>query len=610
MSNENRFIRFSGAIANDCVLDAIEGEEAVTAIFRYDITFRSTLSSSEMRRYLNQPVCCVIGDEHGHHRCIHGHLMEIHEYSGQDNAHSYSGVIRPALESLNHGCNLRVWEHLSASEIVLQLLNEHHIQSVEDKLYREHTRREFCLQYRESDLAFMLRLLEDDGIFFYFKHEKERHTLVLADHYSVYSSAVALDMPFIPKAGSQTPHGIESWKSNSSLTASSFMFKGYNPAQASSISGKALAAENTHVIDTVHYVDTGAAEDPERLEFQAQRQAERQSSQTQTFSCDARAFWFKPGDKINLTDHPTDNGTYIVFRSHLAADNISMTTSLSHIELFPHDQPWLPKSAASKPYIPGVLSATVAGPDSEEIITDKFGRIQICFPFAEGTPLWARCVQPWIGNGYGWQFIPRIGSQVLVSFINGDPDIPVVTGALANGTNRPPFSLPENSALSGIKTHSTPGGEQTEGHVLSFLDTKGKEELRMCSQRDLFLGANHEMEIHSKSQITLAAGSGYRVEIEEGDFDISVLKGHSKQNITGGDHQLRVNGGGSHIRTDKLCVIESTESIELRVGANQLSINASGITIQANMLTLKGNNSVTVESSGTTTIDGSLVFIG
>lgn len=301
------------------------------------------------------------------------------------------------------------------------------------------------------------------------------------------------------------------------------------------------------------------------------------------------------------------------------------------------------------PQIPGVLTATVVGPASEDVHTDEYGRIKIQFPWDnknkndDSSSCWVRVSQPWSGGRFGAMFLPRIGSEVVVSFIDGNPDRPLITGTVSNGKNRPLLDLPDEKEQVGFVTRSSLNGTVEEGHQLLFNDKKGEEKLILLSQKDVEMTVNNNLttvvkaevketiESHRSTEIaegndTLTLHQGnHNLTVEKGDVATVLQKGNYSltisgdlnESLSGGNHSLSVSGGGSSITTDKTCVIKSTQSIELEVGSSKISVTPAGITLSGAVVKIEGKGSltlsgaaVTVEGSGMTQVKGGVVSIG
>ena len=231
----------------------------------------------------------------------------------------------------------------------------------------------------------------------------------------------------------------------------------------------------------------------------------------------------------------------------------------------------------------GVYSAMVLGPDNEEIHTDKLGRVKLNFRWDHRvdtkTPdaVWVRVMQPWGGSGMGWSFIPRVGTEVAVAFMDGDPDRPVVIGQLHNGNEMPPWELPTNKTRSGMRTRSTQGGGIQDFSELWFDDKKGEEQVMLHAQRDLTLEAEHDA--------THQVGRNRTVTVQQGNDELTVQQGHRVVDVPNGNHTIQSTSGNIAVKTAGGAItMEAMQSITLKVGQSSVTLDQAGVTIKGMMV--------------------------
>lgn len=648
---DNRFIRFVGEAANTLTLMSIEGEERFSAPYRYQIRFRTALTSENMGRYFGKELACEVGRGKVT-RYVHGVLTHLEEVNNVEGISTFAGLLEPRLSLLRLGRNLAVFQNITVPDLVCKLLRQQNISHIDLRLRATYSPREYCIQYRESDFDFISRLLEQEGIYYFFAHDAGQHTLILADHPSSHQAGSPATLPFMPQAGSGDGAGLTGWMATSTLAASSVLLKGFSMEQAACVEGGSSAVNVDHTVQGVGYVDTPGDDTRDRLQAQARLKMEQLEAGNQHYLAQSSAFWLGCGMKFTVSDHPRGNGDY-----RIQAVNLHAISSIDHDEpdiactfaLLRNAVSWRPAPLTPRPEIAGVLTATVVGPQSEEIHTDEYGRIKIQFPWDgenkhdDSSSCWVRVSQPWAGGRFGALFLPRVASEVLVSFVQGNPDYPVVTGMVFNGQNRPPLSLPDEKNHSGFISRSASDGSVEEGHQLRFDDKKGEEKLLITSQKDLLLtvkndvitdvakkvtetiGEDRSTEItRGKETLTLKQGDriltleqgNHSTTLKQGDYGLDI-KGSLQASLNGGDYQLQVSGGGSTVKADKTCVIESTQGIELKVGSSKISITPSGITLSGTTISIEGTGTaelkgamVTVQGSGMTQIKGGVTMIG
>ncbi|EKD4346391.1 type VI secretion system tip protein VgrG, partial [Escherichia coli] len=256
--------------------------------------------------------------------------------------------------------------------------------------------------------------------------------------------------------------------------------------------------------------------------------------------------------------------------------------------------------------------ARVVGPESEEYYTDEYGRVKIRFLWGEkstsgteNSSCWVRVSQVWSGDGFGSQFIPRVGSEVLVSFIQGNPDNPIIIGSVYNGQNKPPFSLPENNCKSGFITRSVKNGKKGEGHQLVFDDKENEEKTILTSSGDFHLTVKKDMISNINHLMSLTVAEGRNTEIKKGNDNLILKKGNLHNDVHGnidikvsdGDYNLKVAGGSGSFTTDKNLTLESTQSIKIKVGVNEIIISTSGINIKGTQIAIEGQGSAELKGA-------------
>lgn len=650
-SQAQRFLRWEGDIAKSLLLVALDGREALSTPFQYQIRSLTRQSESEVARLHGTSVGCRIGDGGFDlpQRYLHGVVTRIHYASRSPEESECILTIEPSLALLTMGRMMRIWQNVSVPELVQTLLSEYGIRSLNVQLHGNYPAREYCVQYRESAADFIQRLLEEEGIYYYFRHSASDHTLVLADHPANHPKIQGDSLLWHTHGSVLTEGTIDSWSATSSLLPENVVIQGVNMPQAATIEEKQNASSTGTHVDGISFTDITPQGEREQVSRTAQTMIAAQEANTCIFEAHVNAHWLCSGETFTLKGYPSGEKNYRIHTQRFSAVNNFDGNSSCQCELqaMSNDQAWHPPVRLRAPEIPGILTATVVGPSSEEIHTDEYGRIKIQFPWDKENPhddtssCWVRVAQPWTGGKFGAQFIPRVGCEVLVSFVQGHPDYPLVTGTVYNGQNNPPFALPGEKTESGFVTRSSTKGSVDDGHRLSFNDKKGAELLTIIAQKDLSLTVKNDSKttIAANRSTELTKGND-RLLLKEGDMNVTLDKGNWQQEVTGdattklsnGDYALQVTGGGGSIKTDKALTLESDQSIELKVGSNTIKLSSSGISINGTTVKIEGTSSaemkaatvkvegsasaelkgMTTTVSGTTmtTIDGQLIKIG
>jgi type VI secretion system secreted protein VgrG len=642
---KNHFLHWNGTVAEDLLLLSVSGCETVSTPFCYELRSMTALDEKGIAAMHGKAVSCQIGD--GLHnlpqRYVHGIVTQIQHGRDADDQTVCIFRLEPAFSLLQLGRSTRVWQNMTVPDLVSKLLGEHKINQVDLQLRNTYTKREYCIQYRESDFDFISRLLEEEGIYYFFIHQENQHQMVLADQPAGHPSAKAGKLPWHHQGKNLILGNVDSWSASSVLIPGEVVLSGYNMQKAAAVADSQDPVSTTRSVEHLKFTDVTPIAERTQLTSKAKNAMEGFEANTQLYDATVNAHWLSCGEVFSLTDHPTDNDTYRIQSLSLeVTNNFESSTGGYHcaIQSLRNSVKWRPASSRVAPEIAGVLLAKVVGPSSEEIHTDEYGRIKIQFPWDtknkndDTSSCWVRISQPWTGSKFGFQFIPRIGSEVLVSFIQGNPDFPLVTGSVYNGQNKLPFPLPDEKTESGFATRSTSNGGMEDGHRLSFNDKKGEEKLTITAQKDLLLTVKNDVTSEVSHEVKSKIGANRDTEITKGDdtlvlkqgsLHITLNKGDLEQKVSGnvntsltnGNYSLTATGGSGKIKTDKTCVIESTQSIELKVGSNKIAISPSGITISGTMIKIQGSGTAelkgamtTVQGTGMTQIKGGIINIG
>jgi len=642
---KNHFLHWNGTVASDLLLLSVSGREKVSTPFCYELRSMTALDEKGIAALHGKAVSCQIGGglRNLPQRYLHGIVTHIQH--GRDANDQTVCIFRlePAFALLKLGRSTRVWQNITVPDLVSKLLGEHCISQVDLQLRNTYEKREYCIQYRESDFDFISRLLEEEGIYYFFKHQESQHQMVLADQPAGHPTAKGDKLPWHHQGQILAPGNIDRWSASSALIPGEVALSGYNMQKAAAVVDSNDSTSKTQSVDHLTFAEVTPLAEREKLTSKAKNAMEAFEANTLLYDATVNAHWLSCGEVFSLTGHPTDSDSYRIQALSLeATNNFENSTGGYHCEIqsLRNSVKWRPICTRTPPDIAGVLIAKVVGPSSEEIHTDEYGRIKIQFPWDtenkndDNSSCWVRVSQPWTGSKFGFQFIPRIGSEVLVSFIQGNPDFPLVTGSVYNGQNKLPFTLPDEKAESGLATRSSSKGGMEDGHRLSFNDKKGEEKLTITAQKDLLLtvkndvtsevthevkskiGANRETEITKGNDTLVLKQGSLHITLDRGDVEHKVT-GNVTTNLNNGNYSLTAIGGSGKIKTDKTCVIESTQSVELKVGSNKIAISPSGITISGTMIKIEGSGTAelkgamtTVEGSGMTQIKGGIINIG
>jgi type VI secretion system secreted protein VgrG len=564
----------------------ISGEEALNSLRNQALSGITEGTSLSLPTAIATHLTLVLRDD-AQLRPLDALVAEIRQLPADATAERYQVTLRPWLWWLTLASNNRVFQNLTTSDIATTIFKAHGVNDFELKLTGSYVPREYCVQYGETDFAFVSRLLEEDGIFWFFTHEEGKHTLVLADSNEAFPPCPnASNIPYMgQKIGERELHGIRSGELCLQAVPGAYRATDYeftNPtaslySQAEAVSGPLSVYEHPG-----GYTTKGRGDALGKLRVGALR------SQEKRFVGESDCRWLVPGHWFTLTGHDDEalNIDWVV---------TSVTHDASHehyrnrFEAIPRSTAYRPPRITPKPRM-HAQTALVVGKAGEEIWTDQYGRIKIQFSWDrdgkndESSSCWVRVALPWSGKGFGMQFIPRIGQEVIVTFIDGDPDRPLVTGCVYNGDNVLPYALPANQTQSGIKTRSSKGGEGF--NELRFEDKKDNEEVFLQAQKDLKINVLNDSSATIGHDETLTVKNARTRTVKEGDETVTLEKGKRSVTIQTGSDTLDVKD----IRT-------------VKVGSNQTHSTGGNYTHEVSgnyVLTVDGN--LTIKVSGTLTL--------
>ncbi len=462
----------------------------------------------------------------GHERHLRGVAHRV-EHLGVRAGHQLCRVhVGPALLALAQRFDSFIFQDLTATQVAAVVLAEGFApwqRTHRDDTQRAMPVREYCVQYNESDLDFVLRLLAEEGVGFYFDHSGEREEMVLFDANTSCAPVTTMDGAALtiqgPEAGTAAVETVRDFDLVNSLRSTSSVVRDFDWTQprldlTRETRGADGNGRDREVYEYPGPLTIGEYSDPA---YAAEDGAAQSRLRRQLFKSRERRFvgsgvvtTLTPGQTFDLTGHrnPGFDGSYLVTRVEHEGHAPEELTSDTHtheeehaeryrntFECIPLDVDHRPQRSFTRPRIGGCQTATVVGPAGEEIYTDEHGRIKVQFHWDragrrdEASSCWVRVSQAWAGNGWGFVFIPRIGMEVIVQFLEGNPDRPMITGCVYNGENRPPYPLPDDKTRSTIKTNSTIGAGYNE---LRFEDLAGSEEIYLHAQKDFNEVVEHD----------------------------------------------------------------------------------------------------------------------
>ncbi|EHN8893124.1 type VI secretion system tip protein VgrG [Enterobacter hormaechei] len=562
----------------------LSGREAMSESFALTLTLLGTDARIDRSKLLGQPVTVTIPTQNLlTPRYINGKVTRVAvsavELTGTRYA-VYQLTVEPDLWPMKRDRNLRIFQGQTVPQIVKTLLGEHQV-NLEDKLTGSYRVWDYCVQYQESSLDFISRLMELEGIAFYFSHEADKHTLVLTDaatQHQPFSGYEVIPYHQTPSGGSTDEEGISQWALEDSVTPGIYSLDDYDFRKPNAWLFQAQqnpASPKPGSIDVYdwpgRFVETGHAE------FYARIRQERWQVEHQQIQATATAAGIAPGHIFTLTNAPffSDNGEYLVtaagyhFEENRYASGEGETIHRTDFTVIPASVSYRPAQSTAWPRTYGPQTAKVVGPQGESIWTDKYGRVKVKFHWdrlAKGddtSSCWVRVSSAWAGQGYGGVQIPRVGDEVVVDFINGDPDRPIITGRVYNEASMPPWALPAAATQMGFMSR-TKDGSVDNANALRFEDKAGAEQVWIQAERN--------MDTSVKNDETHSVGGARSHYVKKNE--LHRVEANQIQAVKGGTEIL--TGKGKLDAAVEQYVIASGTKLRLVSGESAIELNANG----------------------------------
>ncbi|MDQ2822324.1 MAG: type VI secretion system tip protein VgrG [Pseudomonadota bacterium] len=547
--------------ANDLLLDSLEGSQALSTLYSFTLTMRSASISLDAASVVGRDMTVTIAGAVPRYL---GGIVTRFIQSGQDRDFAvYEAQLAPKLWLLNLSTDRKIYANQGVDAVVKSVLGRFGV-VFESRLAASYAAVDYCVQYDETAFDFISRLMEQAGIFYFFTFAAGGQTMVLADASSQCADcAGAAAVRFWPDngmhraAGTVARFAYEQRIATQKATVNDYDFVTPDTTLEGSYAA-ATGAGATYDFATGHLTVDGAR-------ALAQLQVEAAQVSATILRGDSYCTPFAAGTKFTLSEHfvPALNAGFILRRVHHSVRNDVYSNSF---DAFPATAPFRAPRLTARPRIAGVETARVMGPSGEEIWTDQYGRIKVRFPWDrdaldDKNAPWIRVAQATAGKGVGALFLPRVGHEVVISYLNGDPDRPLVTGSVFNGTNVTPAALPANQTQSIMRTISSKEGSAR--NELRFEDKKGAEHLYMHAQKDMLVEIEND---HATSVIA-------------GNRTIDVKKGNETHTVAG-KRDVAVTGAEKHV-------------------------NSADFT-----QTVTGNYALTVDGDFTVTVKGAINIVG
>lgn len=486
------------------ILADMGGSEELGRLFDYELQLTSDDPAIDLNQLLGKPMGLSVQQGLGSWRHFHGIVARCSQSVDQGQFASYRVTLRPWLWLLTRTSDCRIFQHQSAPQIIKQVLRDLGFSDFEDSLSRNYREREYCVQYRETSFDFVSRLMEEEGIYYFFRHEQERHVLVLADAYGAHQKAPGYEsVPYYPPDGQHRERDhINDWHLAQEVQPGSLELNDYDFQRPSARIDVRSAMPRPHQGgDYPLYDYPGAYEQSQDGEHYARTRLESLHSLHERVELRGNARGLGSGHLFSLDNFTRQDqnreylivaARYYVHQERLESGGGGGAAQFeSNLSCIDAQQSYRPMSSTLRPIVKGPQTAVVVGPAGEEIWTDQYGRVKVHFHWDrhdqsnENSSCWIRVSQAWAGKNWGSMQIPRIGQEVIVSFLEGDPDRPIITGRVYNAEQAVPYDLPGNATQSGMKSRSSKGGSPANFNEIRMEDKKGAEQLYVHAERNM-----------------------------------------------------------------------------------------------------------------------------
>ncbi|MBZ9747573.1 type VI secretion system tip protein VgrG [Mesorhizobium sp. CO1-1-7] len=508
MPNERATVLQTPVGADVLTFTHLVGRDEISRCFAYTVGFVSKSREIDPLKMLGGVVS--VEGESDPKRWFSGLVSDFKLTRIEDRLTYYEASVRPWLWFLGNTTDCRIFQNMTAVEIVEKIFSKYGIAKFEKRLQGSYPSREYCVQYDESDLDFVQRLLEHEGIFYFFEHNEGKHTLVLCDAMSKLKPAPGYDKVLYNFEGHGSRRDVEyitEWIPGSAVRPGAYVHTDYDfEKPGADLMAKSAQPFAHQEASGENYRQPGAHLDVGRGDKIAGIRREELQAVHQHSTAVGTVRGLFSGCKFTLESFPRDdqNQDYLVISAEYRLfDPGYRTQNEAHSENFrvvlgvaPTKLPYRPLRITPRPIMRGPQTATVVGPSGEEIFTDKYARVKVQFHWDrlgkkdQNSSCFVRVSQTWAGSGWGFIQIPRLGQEVIVDFIEGDPDLPIITGRVYNASEMPPYALPGNATQSGWKSNSSKGGGGY--NELMFEDKAGSELVNFQAQKDHHLLIKHD----------------------------------------------------------------------------------------------------------------------
>jgi len=623
------------------IFSTLKGREELGRLFEFKLELMSEDAKIKLDKLVGQNITITVEFTDDRKRYFNGDVIQFRQITKTvDKYFCYEAIVRPRLWFLTRTSDCKIFQKKSVPDIIKLILDEHGITDVKKSLSRTYNPREYCVQYNETDFDFLSRLMEEEGIYYYFEHASGKHTLVLSDSLSAHQSIPGKStVPFMFRKAGYSEDIVYDWNIEQQVESGIWAHTDYDFTKPRADLKAQSKIGRTHVhagMELFSY--PGTYTEKADGEVIARTRIEEIQAEWEIITGKSNCATFAAGKLFALSGYQRDDQN----REHLLVStnyDLQMETATaaaagsgrmdSGVGIFFDcaftaifsQRPFRSASATPKPIVQGPQTALVVGKSGEEIWTDQYGRVKVQFYWDrygkkdENSSCWLRVAQVWAGKNWGMIAIPRIGQEVIVEFLEGDPDQPIVTGRVYNAEQTVPYGLPANQTQTGLKSRSTKEGDGETFNELRFEDKKGEEQVYFRAEKNfdrvvenndtLKVGfekkdkGDQTIDIYNNRTATLEKGND-KLEIKEGNRQTLVDKGNQTLDIKEGARTTNIK------KDDTLTISEGNQVTTISQGNMTIKIDAGKGSIEAaqELLFKVGPASITLKADGSIAIKG------
>ena len=561
--------------ADKFLVRSFEGEERLSEPFHFRVELSSQDGAVDFSAIVGKGVTLTMDLASGDQQYLSAVVVKFIQAGSDARFTTYYADLRPWLWLLTKNSDCRIFQNMTAPDIIKKVFSDAGFTDFTDSLTATYRSREYCVQYNESHFNFVSRLMEEEGIFYFFTHDASTHKLVLADDASAYVATTGLTTVTLNKEAHWAEDIVTSCSYTSEVVVGQYKTTDYNfETPATSLLATASGSDTNRSLYEYpgKYLQTSDGETITSTRLSEQEIPVK--ALTGSSNCKA----FRPGGKFTLAGHSRSdvNAEYVLaYVSHSGDQRPYYSNSF---EAIPSATVFRPPRVTPRPVIHGSQTATVVGKSGEEIWTDQYGRVIVQFHWDqvgtndEKSSCWIRVAQGWAGKLWGSIFIPRIGQEVIVSFLEGDPDRPIITGCVYNAAQTVPYTLPDDQTKSTVKSNSSKGGGGF--NEIRFEDKAGSEEVFINAQKDMnIIVLNNLTTTVTNARSTTVQKQNDTLVVSQGDRSVTVSTGKETHDVKG-TRSVTVTGNETHTNSADYSQTVSG-NFALKVSGN-LTIDVSG----------------------------------